>query len=154
MLKASVKECSVSCGCASRSTATLAEGQRGWDDQRPPAPLTPSPGGSVHRRVSHDDPIPAEVVRDLLALARALYAAFAKMGPAYDGQLFKLRGIGFQLNLALEKAAKGKAGTFANRSAWLIAEKATADLGALVDAYLPARALITATGERLAKKAQ
>lgn len=73
------------------------------------------------------------------------------MGPAYDGQLFKLRGIGFQ-HLALEKAAKGKAGTFANKTAWLIAEKATAHLGALVDAYLPAKALITATGERLAKK--
>lgn len=98
--------------------------------------------------MSHEDKIPVEVVRDLLAL----YSTFAKMGKAYDKQLFALRGIGFQLQLALEKAEKGGPGTFANRCAWLIAEKATADLGALVDAYLPAKALITATGERLAKK--
>jgi len=100
----------------------------------------------------YDEPLPVEVVRDLLGIARALYAAFAKQGGASDAQLLRLRGIGYQLNLALEKAEQGKAGTLANRSAWLIAEKAAADLGELVDGYVPAKALIAATGDRLAKK--
>ena len=55
-------------------------------------------------------------------------------------------------SLTLEKAEKGGPGTFAHRSAWLIAEKAVEDLGQLVDKYVPARALITATGERLLRK--
>lgn len=77
---------------------------------------------------------------------------FKKMGPGYDAQLLKVQCIGYQLRLALEKAEQGGPGTFAHRSAWLIAEKAVADLGGMVDVYLPAKALITATGERLMKK--
>jgi len=102
--------------------------------------------------VPNDGPIPIETVRDLLALARALYAAFARMGPSYEGHMHQLRGIGFQLQLALDKAKQGGPGTFANRSAWLIAEKAAQALGTMVDAYLPAKSLIAATGERLRKK--
>lgn len=100
----------------------------------------------------NDGPIPIEVVRDLLALARALYATFQSMGPGYSDQLFRLRGVGFQLTLALEKAEGSKPGTFAHRSAWLIADKAAQDLGELVDVYLPAKALISATGDRLRKR--
>ena len=33
-----------------------------------------------------------------------------------------------------------------------MAEEATAELGALVDVFMPAKVLITATGERLLKK--
>lgn len=100
----------------------------------------------------NDGQLPVEVVRDLLGIARAMYAAFAEMGPEYKDHMFRLRGIGFQLQLALDKAAKGGPGTFAMRSAWLISEKAAADLGALVDKCMPAQLLIRATGERLAKK--
>lgn len=81
-----------------------------------------------------------------------MYAAFQAMGPEYETHLLRLRGIGFQLQLALEKAKQGGPGTFAHRSAWLISEKAAADLGALVDKYLPAQLLVKATGERLAKR--
>ena len=73
------------------------------------------------------------------------------MGPGYGEQLLKARGIGAQLTLALEKAAQGGLGTFANRSAWLISEEAAQNLGELVDA-LPAKALITATGARLKRR--
>lgn len=100
----------------------------------------------------NDGPLPIETVRDLLALARALYAVFSKMGKGYDAQLLKLRGIGYQLNLALERANESKPGTFKHKNSWLIAEKAVKDLGELVDVYLPAKTLITATGERLLKK--
>ncbi len=100
----------------------------------------------------HDGPIPLDALRDLLALARSLYAAFVAMGPAYDDQRFKVRGIGSQLALALQRAQEGGPGTFKHRAAWLIAEKAIADLGDVVAADLPATALIAASGERLLKK--
>ncbi len=100
----------------------------------------------------NDVQLPVDVVRDLLGIARAMYAAFREMGPEYKDHMFRLRGIGAQLQLALDKAKQGGPGTFPHRSAWLIAEKASKDLGALVDKYMPAQLLIRATGERLAKK--
>lgn len=100
----------------------------------------------------NDGPIPIETVRDLLGIARALYAAFVEMGPAYDGQRLKLRGIGYQLTLAIERAGEGGPGTFKHRAAWLISEKAAADLAEMVDMYLPAKVLIKAAGDRLKKK--
>lgn len=100
----------------------------------------------------HEGPLPVEIVRDLLGVARAMYAAFVEMGPEYETHRSKLRGIGYQLQLALEKAGRGAPGTLAHRSAWLIAEKAVADLGGLVDKYMPAQLLVKATGKRLAKK--
>jgi hypothetical protein len=81
-----------------------------------------------------------------------MYAAFQGMGPEYGTHLMRLRGIGFQLQLALDKAKQGGPGTFAIRPAWLISEKAAKDLADMVDKYLPAQVLIRATGERLAKE--
>lgn len=100
----------------------------------------------------HDGPIPLDVLRDLIALARALYAAFGTMGPGYGVQRTKLAGIGGKLTRALEKAQKGGPGTWNHKTAWLMAEEATKELGELVDVYMPAKVLITATGERLLKK--
>ena len=100
----------------------------------------------------NEGPLPVEVVRDLLGVARAMYAAFEKLGPEYSEQRFRLRGVGFQLQLALDKAAQGGPGTFANRCAWLIAGKAAKDLGEIIGERVPALALIQASGERLAKK--
>jgi len=40
--------------------------------------------------------LPVEVVRDLLGIARAMYAAFSDMGPEYGTHLMKLRGIGYR----------------------------------------------------------
>ena len=98
------------------------------------------------------DQLPVEVVRDLLGIARAMYAAFETMGPEYADHMFRLRGIGFQLQLALDKAAMGGNGTFAMRSAWLISEEAAKNLGKLVDEHMPAQLLVKPTGERLARK--
>lgn len=100
----------------------------------------------------NDGPLPVEVVRDLLGIARAMYAAFSAMGPEYRNHLMRLRGVGFQLQLALDKAKLGGPGTMQMRSAWLIAEKAAVDLASMVDAYVPAQALVRAAGERLARK--
>jgi hypothetical protein len=55
----------------------------------------------------YDTPIPIETVCDLLGLTRALYAAFVELGPAYDDQRWKVRGIGHQLRLALQRAGEG-----------------------------------------------
>lgn len=100
----------------------------------------------------NDGPLPVEVVRDLLGIARAMYGAFEKMGPEYSSHLMKLRGIGRQLQLALDKAKLGGPGTWPMKTAWAISEEAAQDLGALVDKHMPAQLLIRAMGERLAKK--
>ena len=100
----------------------------------------------------HDGPIPLDALRDLIALTRALYVTFKGMGKGYDAQLTKLTAIGSQLTRALDKAQKGGPGTWNHRTAWLMAEQATTDLGEVVDVYLPAKALITASGERLLRK--
>src|SRR5687768_13094229 len=67
--------------------------------------------------------------------SRALYAAFVELGPAYHVPRFKLRGVGYQLNLALERAGQGGPGTFPHRCSWLIAETALDDLNELIDAH-------------------
>jgi len=102
--------------------------------------------------VPHDGPIPLDALRDLIALCRALYLTFKGMGKGYDKQLTQLAQIGAKLGRALDKAEKGGAGTWNHRTAWLMAEEATKELGTVVDVYLPAKALITASGERLLKK--
>lgn len=108
-----------------------------------------------------DAPFPFEAARDLLGIARALYVTFKGMGPAYDTHRSKVASIGSQLQRAIEKAQKGGPGTWNQKTAWLMAEKAAQDLGALVDKYLPASVwpydgradvLIRASGERLRKR--
>lgn len=100
----------------------------------------------------HDGPIPLDALRDLIALCRALYLTFKGMGKGYDKQLTQLAQIGAKLGRALDKAERGGPGTWNHRTAWLMAEEATKELGTVVDVYLPAKALITASGERLLKK--
>jgi hypothetical protein len=104
--------------------------------------------------VSIDDPIPLDALRDLIALCRTLFVTYRGLGKGYDFQLAKLTQIGSKLSRALDKAQKGGAGTWNHRTAWIMAEDATKELGQLVDLYLPAKALITASGERLLRKRQ
>ena len=101
--------------------------------------------------MSHEDKFPVEVAQDLLAITRALYVLYSGYGPAFADQAFRLRGIGRQLHLAIERAAEGGPGTFKNRCAWLITEEAIQHLGEVVGDVRGA-ALIEATGQRLAKK--
>ncbi len=100
----------------------------------------------------YDGPIPIEALEDLISLARTLYVTFRGMGKGYDKQLTALAQIGSKLARARDKAEKGGPGTWNHRTAWMMAEEATKELGGLVDVYLPAKALITASGERLLRK--
>lgn len=103
--------------------------------------------------MAHEQPVPLDALRDLIALARAFYVTFRGMGDGYDKQLDQLRRIGEKLGRALERAEKRNVpGTWDHKTAWLLAEEATRELGDLVDVYLPAKALITASGERLLRK--
>jgi hypothetical protein len=101
--------------------------------------------------VPHEGPIPLDALTDLIALTRALYVTFKGMGKGYDQQLAALTAIGTKLARALDKAKKGGPGTWNHTTAWLMAEQATLELGQVVDVYLPAKAVITASGERLLK---
>jgi len=114
--------------------------------------LTPATSRRVHGPVPHDGPIPLDALRDLISLARVLYITFRGLGKGYDAQIAKLAQVGAKLARAMDKAQKGGPGTWNHKTAWLLAEEATKELGELVDVYLPAKALITATGERLLKK--
>jgi hypothetical protein len=102
--------------------------------------------------LSRDEQIPLDALRDLIALCRAFYLTFRGLGKGYDAQLTRLTAIGAKLTRALERAQKGGPGTWNHKTAWLLAEEATQELGQVVDVYLPAKALITASGERLLKK--
>lgn len=99
-----------------------------------------------------EQPIPKEALRDLIALCRTLYVTFKGLGKGYDQQLTQLTQIGAKLTRALDKAEKGGAGTRNQRTAWLGAEEATQELGRVVDVFLPAKALITASSQRLLRK--
>lgn len=109
------------------------------------------PAQARDEQVPTDAPIPLDALRDLIALTRALYVTFRGMGKGYDTQLSQLTAIGTKLQRALEKAQKGGPGTWFHRTAWLMAEEATKELGAVVDVYLPAKAVISASGARLLK---
>jgi len=102
--------------------------------------------------VPHDGPIPIDALQDLIALCRLLYVTFKGLGSGYDRQLAQLTQIGSKLSRALDKAPKGGPGTWNHRTAWLMAEEATKELGEVVDVFLPAKAVITASGERLLRK--
>lgn len=99
----------------------------------------------------HDGQFPIEVAQDLLAISRALYIIYSEYGPAFAEQTLKLRGIGAQLHLAIERAGQGGPGTMRHRAAWLITEAALRDLGQIVGDVNGA-ALIEATGKRLLKR--
>lgn len=115
--------------------------------------MTPLSGPPLHRcTLPHDEQIPLEALRDLLALCRAFYVTFRGLGKGYDTQLSQLTAIGAKLARALEKAQKGGPGTWNHKTAWLLAEEATQELGQVVDVFLPAKALITASRERLLRK--
>lgn len=114
--------------------------------------MTPPAAGFGMHDVLHDGPIPLDALRDLIALCRTLYVTFKGMGKGYDTQLAMVTQIGAKLGRALDKAQKGGPGTWNHRTAWLLAEEATKQLGEVVDVYLPAKALITASGERLLRK--
>ena len=93
------------------------------------------------------DAFPVEAVRDLLGIARALYAA-KKRELASQPVLEELAEIGRKLSNAL-KLAKSGADTIGARSAREQAEEACQRLGRVVGSSLPAAVVVEAAVVRV-----
>ena len=100
----------------------------------------------------HDGQLPLDALQDLIALTRSLYVTFKGLGQGHDRQLSQLAQIGAKLTRALDKAQKGGPGTWNHKTAWVMAEEATKELAEVVDVFLPAKAVVTASGERLLRR--
>ncbi|HEV8246474.1 MAG TPA: hypothetical protein VGP93_11930 [Polyangiaceae bacterium] len=94
------------------------------------------------------DPFPTELVRDLLGIARALYAAWAAED-ADDARLTELEALGRELREALALGAKSPPDTMGSRTAWERAERATEALALLVGSDVGLRPLLRAVGDKL-----
>jgi hypothetical protein len=94
------------------------------------------------------DPLPVEAARDLLGIARALYAA-RKREFASRAELEELATIGKQLANALRLAKKSSPDTLAHRAAWLQAEDACSRLLRLISLSTPAAAVVEAAVVRV-----
>lgn len=87
-----------------------------------------------------DEPLPYEVVRDLIAFVRAMYRA-AKARGASRHELDKLARIGKDLTEAIDLGVSTRPGTLGHKAAWAKAEEATRTLGDFIDAMTPAEPL-------------
>ncbi|MFO0571783.1 MAG: hypothetical protein U0263_39530 [Polyangiaceae bacterium] len=94
------------------------------------------------------EPFPFEAVRDLLGILRALYAARRREG-ASRRRLRELGGLGRQLRAAVDLALEHEPGTLGHAAAWERAERAVAELGALVDATTPIAPTLEAAARRV-----
>ena len=71
---------------------------------------------------NYGEQLPREAVRDLLGIARAMYAA-AKAEGAGERHLAEIAQAGKDLRLALGLARKAKPGALGHRRAWELAEQ-------------------------------
>ncbi|MEO7036742.1 MAG: hypothetical protein ABI548_22520 [Polyangiaceae bacterium] len=92
--------------------------------------------------------LPLRALRDLLGLVRVMYAD-AVATHASPIELEELRAIGESLHTALDMAAKTKPNTMGHRAAWVRAEQATKELGALVGKYSSLESTVRTAGERV-----
>ncbi len=97
---------------------------------------------------SREEPFPAEAVRDLLGIVRALYAA-AKQSGAGKTELANIAKVGKDLADALRLGLETKPGTMGHRAAWERAELATRRAGDLVDSLTPAEPMMIAARGRV-----
>jgi len=98
--------------------------------------------------VARSDPLPAEAVRDLLGIARALYAA-CKREFASKRDLEELADIGKRLANALRLAKKSGPDTLGHRAAWREAEDACSRLMRALSLETPAAAVVEAAVVRI-----
>lgn len=96
------------------------------------------------------DAFPIEAVRDLLGIARALYAA-RKRELATGPELVELAEIGKMLTNAL-KLAKSGPDALGSRAAWAQAEEACERLGRVVRRTLPAAVVVEAAVVRIRRR--
>ncbi|EYF04597.1 hypothetical protein [Chondromyces apiculatus] len=97
------------------------------------------------------DPFPFEPARDLLGIVRALYADARTRGVDHE----RLRGIaavGAEIRRAITLAEAHAPGTLGFSSAWARVERATAQVGDLVDVLTPAAPMIRAAVARARRK--
>jgi hypothetical protein len=88
-----------------------------------------------------------ETLRDLLGIARALYAAWwPSEGPV---EMEELRGIGADLRDAYRLASRTEPGSAAHRAAWVKAERATQQLNDLLGDFTTVKSLVAKTSDRL-----
>jgi hypothetical protein len=92
------------------------------------------------------DRLPLEAVRDLLGIARAMYAAKKREG-IFD-VLPELEAIGKKLALAL-KLGRGDPDTIGHRAAWGHAEEATSRLMKLITVSTLAAPIVEAAAIRV-----
>jgi hypothetical protein len=93
------------------------------------------------------DPFPFQAARDLLGIARALYAAARSRGADPD-RLRAIAAVGAELRQAIGLARAHAPGTLGFSSAWARAERAAAATMALVDALTPAEPIVRAAVAR------
>jgi hypothetical protein len=98
--------------------------------------------------MTRPDALPAEAVRDLVGIARAMYAARKRDG-APDPELQELVEIGKKLKHSLELARRAGPNTLGHRAAWACAEEATSRLVRLVGFATPAAVLVEAAAIRV-----
>jgi len=93
-------------------------------------------------------PVSLETLRDLLGIARALYASWRRdgVGPI---EMERLRYIGEDLRDALRVASRSNPGTGVHGMAWSKAERATKQLGDLLGDYHTVKNLVGSTSKRL-----
>jgi hypothetical protein len=96
-----------------------------------------------------DDPFPAEAVRDLIGIVRALYLV-AKQSGAGRSDLMRIERVGRDLATALLLARRSPPGTIGQSAAWKRAEEAALRAGDLVNALTPAEPLLQAARARVA----
>jgi hypothetical protein len=97
--------------------------------------------------VARSDPLPVEAVRDLLGIARALFAA-RKREFATTPELNELAEIGKKLRAAL-RLAKSAPDTLGHRAAWIQAEDACTRLMRLISLETPAASVVEAAVVRI-----
>jgi hypothetical protein len=98
------------------------------------------------------DALPLEAVRDLVGIARAMYAA-AKRDGATKEHLAELVAIGKQLRQAMDLARRTEPDTNGHRAAWTRAEDAMSRLIALLKIETPAAPMVQAAAARLRRRA-
>jgi hypothetical protein len=98
--------------------------------------------------MTRPDALPAEAVRDLVGIARAMYAAKKRDG-APEPELEELVAIGKKLKHALDLARRSGPNTLGHRAAWANAEEATSRLVRIVGVTTSAALLVEAAAIRV-----
>ncbi len=100
-----------------------------------------------------NDPFPFQAVRDLLGIARALYAAEKERGAGHE-HLRRIERVGKELSASLDLAQRCDVGTLGHAAAWNRAERATQALGDLVDCLMPLLPMVEAAVGRIGSRSR